>query len=568
MIMLKAVMTAAATGLTGHSTLTTARRKSRTAWRRHTVTAVAGLWVVYVTATAPYILLTVLLIRSVTLPGAEQGVLFYITPDFARLTDYNTLASFNQFHTNLPRDCVVITVVGEGTSVYAGFAVFSILGYLANQSSMPINQVVSSGPGLAFMAYPEVISLMPLSQLWAVLFFLMLITLVIDSQLATCETLFTILSDQWPRAMLRHGLLVRAAVTALLLTASLLLVTQVSPSFWLPRSVPPACYPGQSAPPAGYPGQSAPPAGYPGQSAPPAGYPGQSAPPAGYPGQSAPPAGYPGQSLLLVTQVSPPLLLVTQVSLPLLLVTQVSPPLLLVTQVSPSLLLVTQVSPSCWLPGQSAPPAGYPGQSVLMVTQVSPPLLLTASLLLVTQVSPPLLLTASLLLVTQVSPPLLLVTQGGVYVFQLVDWYIGSYTTTIIALLECIVIGWVYGVDRFGQDVEMMIGRQPPMIMKTMWKYVLPVFFTVLLVVTLATYEAPSYGDYRYDMWATVIGWFIAVTPFIPIPAMAVTSLVRTQGSLLQRLKAASRPEKEWGPSQKYRSYDLPSHKPTHTAHL
>lgn len=46
---------------------------------------ICDLQVVWVTATLPYIVITILLIRGATLPGSADGIKYYLTPDFARL---------------------------------------------------------------------------------------------------------------------------------------------------------------------------------------------------------------------------------------------------------------------------------------------------------------------------------------------------------------------------------------------------------------------------------------------------------------------------------------------------
>ncbi len=54
------------------------------------------LQVVYVTAPLPYVFLTIIMIRGVTLPGSWVGLQFYLKPDWSRLLDVNVSLIFHQ----------------------------------------------------------------------------------------------------------------------------------------------------------------------------------------------------------------------------------------------------------------------------------------------------------------------------------------------------------------------------------------------------------------------------------------------------------------------------------------
>ncbi|XP_076344919.1 sodium- and chloride-dependent glycine transporter 2-like isoform X2 [Tachypleus tridentatus] len=110
-----------------------------------------------------------------------------------------TYASYNKFTNNLVKDALIIGIGDMLTSIFSGMVVFSMLGFMAHQLKKSVADVVESGTGLAFIAYPDGISRMPVSILWALLFFFMLFLLGIDSQFAMVETIITFVFDQFPK---------------------------------------------------------------------------------------------------------------------------------------------------------------------------------------------------------------------------------------------------------------------------------------------------------------------------------------------------------------------------------
>lgn len=154
-----------------------------------------------------------------------NGLKFLFTPEWERLLESQVwidggtqifysygvgigallaLGSYNKFHHNCHRDAIVVSCVNTFTSFFSATVIFSILGYMAHSKGVEVGDVVKAGPGLAFLVYPEVVLTIAPSPVWACLFFLMLLTLGIDSQFAGVEALMTGLVDNWPELLRPH----------------------------------------------------------------------------------------------------------------------------------------------------------------------------------------------------------------------------------------------------------------------------------------------------------------------------------------------------------------------------
>ncbi len=165
----------------------------------------------------PVILLGLLLLRAVTLPGFLDGWAMYLNPDWSALLNpevwtaafsqvFYTLSlafgimiaygSYKDLDDDIAKDTWITVLLNSGTSLFAGLVVFGVLGYMAGQTGIPLTELAASGPGLAFVVFPQALSLMPWSGIFSVLFFLMLLLLGIDSAFSLAEAVNAAIIDR------------------------------------------------------------------------------------------------------------------------------------------------------------------------------------------------------------------------------------------------------------------------------------------------------------------------------------------------------------------------------------
>lgn len=97
------------------------------------------------------------------------------------------MASFSMFDNNLLRDAILVPTLDIFTGFYAGFAIFTVLGNMYLTKCVDsFAEVAAQGPELAFVVYPEGLSLMgSTAPIFSVLFFVMMLALGFGSEVYT-----------------------------------------------------------------------------------------------------------------------------------------------------------------------------------------------------------------------------------------------------------------------------------------------------------------------------------------------------------------------------------------------
>lgn len=169
------------------------------------------------------VLFTVLVVRSLFLEGSTEGLNAFFTPNWEALKDSSvwiaaygqiffslsvgfgimiTYASYLKPRTNLANTGLVTAFANSSFEVLAGIGVFATLGYMAHAAGVGVDEVATSGIGLAFVAFPTIINNMPFGEVFGVLFFLTLFLAGVTSLISIMEVVFSAINDKlgWGRA--------------------------------------------------------------------------------------------------------------------------------------------------------------------------------------------------------------------------------------------------------------------------------------------------------------------------------------------------------------------------------
>lgn len=163
---------------------------------------------------ALFILLLVLIVRAVTLPGAREGIVFYLKPDFSKLTGKSVLDALSQGFFSLSLGMGIMITYGSyiakddnlpGSAMMV-LGLDTLIAFLAGLAIFPavfaMGVEPSQGVGLTFVALPGIFAKMPMGAFFCFLFFLLLFVAALTSMISLLEVAVSFIMDEfhWSRS--------------------------------------------------------------------------------------------------------------------------------------------------------------------------------------------------------------------------------------------------------------------------------------------------------------------------------------------------------------------------------
>uniref|UniRef100_A0A8C5EII0 Transporter n=1 Tax=Gouania willdenowi TaxID=441366 RepID=A0A8C5EII0_GOUWI len=120
---------------------------------------------------------------------------------------------------------------------------------------------------------------------------------------------------------------------------------------------------------------------------------------------------------------------------------------------------------------------------------------------------------------------ILFAQKSGFYWVTLFDSFAGSLPLLTIGLFEMISVVYIYGIDRFNEDIKFMVGRKPSFFWQITWRFISPLIILVILIFYLVTQVQQ---ELTYLVWDpnSVIIFLLAGIPCLAAPLYAICRLI------------------------------------------
>ncbi|XP_023220597.1 sodium- and chloride-dependent glycine transporter 1-like [Centruroides sculpturatus] len=145
-----------------------------------------------------------------------------------------------------------------------------------------------------------------------------------------------------------------------------------------------------------------------------------------------------------------------------------------------------------------------------------------------------------------------LTTRGGIYILEIMDAYAAGWPYLFIGLVECIIVGYIYGINNFLSDIKHMVDWVPNWWIKSHLTVTLvtisPTLIALILLLSWIEYKPLELGNYVFPTWANAIGWMMAIIPIacIPIGIFHEIFIKHRKRPFSERAKKWIRPTSEW----------------------
>ncbi|MFA9485898.1 MULTISPECIES: sodium-dependent transporter [unclassified Moraxella] len=165
------------------------------------------------------VMFAIMVIQAVRLPGAVEGLNTFFTPNWAAMANPKvwlaayghvffsmsigfgimvTYSSYLKKNANLTGSGLMVGFANSSFEILAGIGIFSVLGFMATASGKPVAEVVSGGIGLAFVAFPKIISSMgDAGTIIGVLFFASLFVAGLTSMASIIQVPISAVEDKF-----------------------------------------------------------------------------------------------------------------------------------------------------------------------------------------------------------------------------------------------------------------------------------------------------------------------------------------------------------------------------------